>query len=43
MERKWTDLISTVLQLELANGALEGEVEGLYAKEKELEGIVNGS
>jgi len=43
MERKWTDLISTVLQLELANSALESEVEGLNAKEQELSAIVNGS
>jgi len=43
LERKWTDLISTVLQLELANGALEGEIEGLNAKEQELNAIVNES
>jgi len=43
LERKWTDLISTVLQLELANGALEGEIEGLSAKEQELNAIVNES
>lgn len=40
LERKWTDLISTVLQLELANASLESEVEGLKAKEMELKSIV---
>jgi pre-mRNA-splicing factor SPF27 len=42
LERKWTDLISTILQVELANSALEGEVESLRAKEQELNTIVNG-
>jgi pre-mRNA-splicing factor SPF27 len=42
LERKWTDLISTVLQIELANVALEGEIEVLRAKEVELNEIVNG-
>jgi len=40
-ERKWTESISTILQLELANSALESEIEGLKEKERELSEIVD--
>ncbi|KAG8858729.1 hypothetical protein FRB96_004866 [Tulasnella sp. 330] len=36
LEMRWTELISTVLQLELANVALEGELDDLQAQEREM-------
>ncbi|KAG9014830.1 hypothetical protein FRB94_008988 [Tulasnella sp. JGI-2019a] len=36
LETRWTELISTVLQLELANVALEGELDDLQAQEREM-------
>jgi len=38
LETRWTELISTVLQLELANVALEGEIDALQSRERELNG-----
>jgi len=37
METRWTELISTVLQIELANIALEGQVEQLRLRELSME------
>lgn len=37
LEQKWTDLISSVLQIEVANGALEAEIATLAQREAELE------
>jgi len=37
LETRWTELISTVLQIELANIALEGEVEQLRQRELAME------
>ncbi|KAK7064502.1 Pre-mRNA splicing factor [Favolaschia claudopus] len=36
LETRWTELISNVLQIELANVALDAEVNGLNAREAEL-------
>jgi pre-mRNA-splicing factor SPF27 len=36
LERRWTELISSVLQIEMANVALEAEIERLNKKEVEL-------
>ncbi|KAJ6604317.1 breast carcinoma amplified sequence 2, partial [Mycena vulgaris] len=36
LETRWTELISNVLQIELANVALDGEVNRLNAREAEL-------
>jgi len=36
LETRWTELISSVLQIEMANVALEGEIERLSKKEAEL-------
>ena len=36
LETRWTELISNVLQIELANVALEAEVNDLAPKETEL-------
>lgn len=36
LETRWTELISNVLQIEMANVALEGEIERLSKKEAEL-------
>ncbi|KAH8100514.1 breast carcinoma amplified sequence 2 [Cristinia sonorae] len=36
LETRWTELISNVLQIEMANVALEGEIERLTKKEAEL-------
>lgn len=36
LETRWTELISNVLQIELANVALDAEVNQLNAKEAEL-------
>lgn len=35
-ETRWTELISSVLQIEMANVALEGDIETLTKKEAEL-------
>jgi len=36
LETRWTELISTVLQLELANVALEGEIEELQGRARDM-------
>jgi len=36
LETRWTELISSVLQIEMANVALEGEIDRLTKKEAEL-------
>jgi pre-mRNA-splicing factor SPF27 len=36
LETQWTNLISSVLQIEMANVALEAELERLHLKESEL-------
>ncbi|KAG8908546.1 hypothetical protein FRB99_005906 [Tulasnella sp. 403] len=36
LEKRWTELISAVLQLELANVAMEGEIEELRRKDADL-------
>jgi pre-mRNA-splicing factor SPF27 len=36
LETRWTELISNVLQIELANVALDAEVNGLNGREAEL-------
>ncbi|KAJ7462712.1 breast carcinoma amplified sequence 2 [Mycena galericulata] len=39
LETRWTELISNVLQIELANVALDAEVNALNAREAELAGL----
>ena len=39
LETKWTELISNVLQIEMANVALEAEIDKLNKKEVELAGL----
>lgn len=36
LENKWTELISSILQIEMANVALDAEVDRLNKKEAEL-------
>lgn len=36
LETRWTELISSVLQIEMANVALDAEIERLNQKEAEL-------
>jgi len=36
LETRWTELISSVLQVEMANVALDAEIERLNKKEAEL-------
>jgi pre-mRNA-splicing factor SPF27 len=36
LETRWTELISNVLQIEMANVALEAEIERLHIKEDDL-------
>lgn len=36
LETRWTELISSVLQIEMANVALDAEVDRLNKKETEL-------
>jgi pre-mRNA-splicing factor SPF27 len=36
LETRWTELISSVLQIEMANVALEAEIKTLNKKEAEL-------
>jgi pre-mRNA-splicing factor SPF27 len=36
LEKKWTELISSILQIEMANVALDAEVDRLNKKEAEL-------
>ena len=36
LETRWTELISSVLQIEMANVALDAEIERLNKKEAEL-------
>ena len=36
LETRWTELISNILQIEMANVALEGDIERLRTKEAEL-------
>jgi pre-mRNA-splicing factor SPF27 len=40
LETRWTELISNVLQIELANAALDVEVDRLNKREAELAGSV---
>ena len=40
LEQKWTELISSVLQIEMANVALEGEIMQLSQREAELESLI---
>ncbi|KAK2462060.1 hypothetical protein APHAL10511_006523 [Amanita phalloides] len=40
LETRWTELISNILQIEMANVALEGEIEKLSKKEAELAELV---
>lgn len=37
LETRWTELVSNVLQIELANAALEAEVEQLRLQELSME------
>ncbi|PVF98835.1 breast carcinoma amplified sequence 2 [Serendipita vermifera] len=37
LEKKWTELISSVLQIDIANAALEAEIASLGQRESELE------
>jgi hypothetical protein len=39
LEKRWAELISTTLQVEMANMALVGEIDRLNAKEAELAGV----
>jgi pre-mRNA-splicing factor SPF27 len=41
LEQKWTELISSVLQIEIANSALEAEIAMLGQREAELEQMVS--
>jgi len=41
LETRWTELISNVLQIELANVALEAELDGLRRREEELQAQVS--
>lgn len=36
LETRWTELISSILQIEMANVALEGEIDRLNRREAEL-------
>ncbi|KAI9572742.1 breast carcinoma amplified sequence 2 [Boletus coccyginus] len=36
LETRWTELLSSILQIEMANVALEGEVERLHTREGEM-------
>lgn len=38
LETRWTELISNILQIEMANVALEAEIERLNKTEAELSG-----
>ncbi len=40
LESRWTELISSILQIELANVALEAEVAHLSKRETELAGTL---
>jgi hypothetical protein len=40
LEQKWTELISSVLQIEIANATLEAEIVGLGQRESELEQLL---
>ena len=39
LETRWTELLSSILQIEMANIALEGEVGRLGQREEEMAGI----
>ncbi|KAG9314574.1 breast carcinoma amplified sequence 2 [Chiua virens] len=39
LETRWTELLSSILQIEMANIALEGEVERLRRKEEDMNGM----
>ncbi|KAG8809023.1 hypothetical protein FRC19_005486 [Serendipita sp. 401] len=41
LEQKWTELISSVLQIEIANATLEVEIQTLGQKEAELEQMLS--
>ena len=43
LETRWTELISSILQIEMANVALEAEVERLGKKEGDLAELVEAS
>jgi len=36
LETRWTELLSSILQIEMANIALEGEVDRLRTREGEM-------
>lgn len=40
LESRWTELISSILQIELANVALEAEVARLNKRETELASVM---
>lgn len=40
LEQKWTELISSVIQIDIANSALEAEIANLGQREAELETMV---
>lgn len=39
LETRWTELISSVLQIEMANVALEAEIGRLRGKAEDMEGM----
>lgn len=39
LEKRWTELISGSLQIEMANTALVGEIDRLNLKEAEMAGL----
>lgn len=39
LETRWTELLSSILQIEMANIALEGEIERLGTKAGEMESM----
>jgi hypothetical protein len=40
LEKRWTELISGSLQIEIANAALIGEIDRLNLRESEMAGVV---
>jgi pre-mRNA-splicing factor SPF27 len=43
LETRWTDLMGNLLQLEVANATLEGEIAQLLEREAQLEADVQRS
>lgn len=43
LENKWTELMSNLLQIEVANTAMEAEIGGLLQKEQELQADLGAS